>query len=86
MALTTEHLHTASELVSAAASLREAASQWRERFPAIRTVLVDALDMRDETPALTLGARKVYMAASNGHCWSVTQEAAQASALILTQD
>jgi len=49
-------------------------------------VLVDALDMRDETPALTLGARKVYMAASNGHCWSVTQEAAQASVLILTQD
>jgi hypothetical protein len=86
MALTPEHLHTASTLVSAAASLREAASQWRERYPAIRTVLVDAMDMRGETPALTLGARKVYLAASNGHCWSVTQQPELASALILTQD
>ena len=86
MALTTEHLHTASELVSTAASLREAASQWRERFPAIRTVLVDALDMRDETPALLLGKRRVYLGTSNGHCWSVTQQPEEATALILTQE
>ena len=85
MALTPEHLSAASELVGSAASLREAAAQWRTRYPQIRTVLVDALDMRDETPALDLGARKVYLAATNGHCWNVTQDAAEASALILSQ-
>ena len=43
-------------------------------------------DMRDETPALRLGARNVYLAASNGHCWHVTQQPEDATALILTED
>jgi hypothetical protein len=32
-----------------------------------------------------LGARKVYLASTNGHCWSVTDKAAEADALILTE-
>jgi hypothetical protein len=51
----------------------------------MRVVLVDAMDMRDETPALLLGARKVYLASSNGPCWSVTDQSADATALILTE-
>lgn len=86
MALTPEHLRAAGELVAAAASLREAADQWRTQHPDVRTVLVDALDMRDETPALRLGARSIYLAASNGHCWHVTQQPDDATALILAQD
>jgi len=48
--------------------------------------VVDALDMRDETPALLLGQRRVYLATSNGHCWHVTEQPLEATALILTQD
>lgn len=85
MALTGEQLQTASELVGAASSVREAASLWRTRYPEVRAMVVDDMDMREETPALQVGPRKVYLAATNGHCWHVTQSADQASALILTQ-
>ena len=86
MAITPDYLRDAGEVVSAAASVREAAAIWRTRDPAMRVVVVDAMDMRDETPALVLGARRVFLAASNGHCWTTTQQAAEATALILTQD
>ncbi|MDP9902778.1 hypothetical protein [Variovorax ginsengisoli] len=86
MALTSQHLRTAGEMVGTATTLREAVERWRALHPEVRTVLVDAFDMRDETPALRLGARNVYMAATNGHCWHVTQHPEDASALILTQD
>jgi hypothetical protein len=84
--VTTEYLRDASLVIGAATSLRDAAALWRARDPAMRVVLVDAMDMRDETPALLLGARKVYLASTNGHCWAITDKAADATALILTQD
>lgn len=86
MVITPDYLRDAGEVVTAAASVREAAAIWRTRDPAMRVVVVDAMDMRDETPALVLGARRVFLAASNGHCWTTTQQAAEATALILTQD
>lgn len=86
MAITPDDLRNASDVVSAAASVREAAATWRTRNAAIRVVAVDAMDMRDENPALILGNRRIYMATSNGHCWSTTEDAAEATALILTQD
>lgn len=86
MALTGEHLSAASEVIGAAPSLRDAATLWRARYPDVRAVVVDALDMRDETPALLMGHRKVYLAASNGLCWHITQQPEDATALILTQD
>lgn len=85
MALTGEQLEAATEVVGYAPTLRDAATLWRARFPQVRAMVVDALDMRDETPALRLGHRNVYLAASDGHCWRVTQSADEASALILTQ-
>jgi DNA-binding IclR family transcriptional regulator len=86
MAITPDYLREASEVVTAAASVREAAATWRTRDPAMRVVVVDAMDMRDETPAMTLGQRRVFLATSNGHCWTTTQQAAEATALILTQE
>lgn len=86
MALTLEHLKAASEVVGWAPSLRDAAAIWRSRFPDVRAVLVDAMDMREEVPALLLGARKIYLVASSGHCWHITQQPEEATALILTQD
>jgi hypothetical protein len=86
MAITPDYLRQASEVIGGASTLRDAATIWRARDPAMRVVVVDALDMRDETPALVLGKRRVYLASSNGHCWSTTEEAVNASALILTED
>jgi len=86
MAMTADYLRTAGEVIGAASSLRDAAAIWRARDPAMRVVLVDAMDMSDETPALMLGRRRVYLATSNGHCWSITQQPEEATALILTQD
>lgn len=85
MAFTPDYLRSAGEVIGAAPSLRDAAAIWRARDPATRVVLVDAMDMRDETPALLLGHRRVYLATSNGHCWSVTEQADEATALILTE-
>jgi hypothetical protein len=81
-----DYLREASAVIATAATLREAASQWRARDPAMRVLVVDAMDMRDETPALRLGARSVYLASTNGHCWSVTDKADDATALILTEN
>ncbi len=86
MTMTSELLRNASQVIGAAPSLRDAAAIWRARYPEVRTVLVDALDMRDETPALLLGSRRVYLATSNGPCWHITQQPSEATALILTQD
>jgi hypothetical protein len=83
--ITADYLRDASVVIGAAASLRDAAALWRARDPAMRVVLVDAMDMRDETPALRLGARSIYLASTNGHCWSVTDKADDADALILTE-
>lgn len=85
MAITPDYLRDAGEVVTAAASVREAAATWRARDPAMRVVVVDAMDMRDETPALTLGSRRVFLATSDGHCWTTTQQMLEATALILTE-
>lgn len=86
MAMTPDYLRDAGEVIGAASSLRDAATLWRARDPDTRVVLVDAMDMQDETPALELGKRRIYLATSNGHCWSVTQQPEEATALILTQE
>lgn len=86
MALSPDYLRSASEVIDSAPSLRDAAAILRARDPALRVVLVDAMDMRDETPAQLLGNRRFYLATSDGHCWSITQQAEEATALILTQD
>ncbi|MGB4583000.1 MAG: hypothetical protein WBI05_02580 [Rhodoferax sp.] len=86
MAVTPDYLRSAAEVIGAASSLRDAAALWRARDPDMRVLVVDALDMRDETPALLLGRRRVYLATSNGHCWHVTEQPLEATALILTQD
>jgi hypothetical protein len=86
LAITPDTLREASELIGSATSLRAAAALLRARDPARRVVLVDAMDMRDEVPAARVGACSIFLASSNGHCWSITQHCDEATALILTQD
>ncbi len=86
MAISPDYLQNAAAVMAAAATVREAAANWRARDPAMRVVVVDAMDMRGEIPALRLGPRSIYLATSDGHCWSITDKPEQATALILTQD
>ena len=86
MAFTPDYLRSAGEVIGSAPTLNDAASILRARDPALRVLLVDAMDMRDETPTQLQGHRRVYLATSNGHCWSITQQPAEATALILTED
>ncbi len=86
MALTLEALRSAGEVVQAASTLREAAATWRLRDPATRVIVVDALDIRDETPVLHFGSRRIYLATSTGVCLSITQQPEHATALVLAED
>lgn len=86
MAITADQLQEASQILVASASTRAAAAVIRERFAPLRALVLDAMDMRGEKPALQLGQRAIYLMATDGHCWSVTPEADKASAFVLTQD
>lgn len=85
MAITSEQLDEAAQIVGAAESLRGAAAQIRERLAPLHALVLDAFDMRGETPARRLEQRALYLMSTDGHCWSVTPELARASALVLTQ-
>jgi hypothetical protein len=85
MSLTREQVTTVADLIRTAPTLHDAAAWWRERYPAVRAMRIDAADMRDEKPALTAGARSVYFATSGGMCVSVTQRADEADMLIFSE-
>jgi hypothetical protein len=86
MSTTALDAHTLAEalaLADAAGSVREAAAALRSRFAPLRVVVVDAFDMRAETPALAGARRALYLGASDGHCWQVTTDPAQAAGLFI---
>lgn len=72
-------------IADAAASAREAAATLRARYAPLRVVVVDAFDMRGETPAAVGTRRQLYLGASDGHCWAVTADPAAASGLIVCE-
>jgi hypothetical protein len=76
-------LDEALRIADAAASVREAAAALRARFAALKVVVVDAFDMRDETPAAQGERRALYLGASDGHCWTVTGDPAKAAGLFI---
>lgn len=69
-----ESLPEALALAEAAATVREAAAALRTRYAPLRVVVVDAFDMRGETPLASGPRRVLWGAASDGHCWQVTAE------------
>jgi hypothetical protein len=76
-------LPEAVALADSAATVREAATLLRERFAPLKVVVVDAFDMRDETPAATGTKRLLWGAASDGHCWQVTTDLQTVAGLYL---
>ena len=85
MAITTEQLNEAAGIVGTSPNVRAAAATLRERFAPLRTLVLDAFDMRNEQPALRIEQRAIYLMSTDGHCWTVTAEPQQASAFVLTQ-
>lgn len=77
-------LANALALAEATPTLREAAAELRTRLAPLKVVVVDAMDMRDEQPAAAGASRALYLGATDGHCWQVTADLAQARGLILT--
>ena len=86
MALDTNQIETIAEVIRSAPTLLEAAARWHERYPGVRAMRIGAAEMRDETPAIECGGRRVYFATSDGMCVSVTRDAGEADIVILTED
>lgn len=78
-------LSEAMTIADAAEGVRQAAAALRERFAGLRVVVVDAFDMRSETPAAVGTKRQLYLGASDGHCWSVTTDAGQAAGFFIAE-
>ncbi len=72
-------VHDALALAEGAPTVREAAQLLRTHYAQLRVVVVDAFDMRDETPAAQGAARAIWYGASDGHCWQVTSDPGQAA-------
>lgn len=75
----TAGLAEALAIADAQPDVRAAAQALRLRFSPRRVVVVDAFDMRHEPPAATGQRVRLYFAASDGHCWRVTDDARQAT-------
>jgi len=72
-------------LAESADTVREAAQVLRSRYSRLHIVVVDAFDMRDERPAAAGARRTLYYGATDGHCWQVTSDPAQAAGFFLAQ-
>jgi len=72
-------------LAESAGTVREAAQVLRAHYSKLHVVVVDAFDMRDERPAATGATRALYYGATDGHCWQVTNDPAQAAGFFLTE-
>lgn len=83
--MTPAALNEALALAEAAASVREAAATLRSRFAPLRVVVVDAADMRGETPAARGSTRALYFGANEGHCWTVTSDATRVAGLFIAE-
>lgn len=85
MAITVEQFNEAARIVATAETVRAAAAEIRRSLAPTHALVLDAFDMREETPALQLDQRALYLMSTDGHCWTVTPELTRASALVLTQ-
>ncbi|WP_374586841.1 hypothetical protein [Ideonella dechloratans] len=79
----TASLAEAMALADSANTVREAALLLRERFAPLRVIVVDAFDMRGETPAAVGQRRLLWGAVSDGHCWQVSTDLSALSGLYL---
>lgn len=84
MALTSDDLTGIAALAGQSGSVRELAAALRGRYAGLRVTVLDPLDVRDETPLKHLPGCDLFLMASDGHCWSMTTDPAQAVGIVLT--
>lgn len=84
LAFPAARLAEALALADAAPTVREAARHLREAFPPLRVVVVDAFDMRHEKAAAEGARVRLFLAASDGHCWNVTEDSATVSGIFVS--
>ncbi len=76
-------LQDALALAGQAGNVREAAARLRAELAPLRVVVVDAAEMRHEQAAASDHRHRLYLGASDGHCWAVTDDLAQATGLFI---
>lgn len=76
-------IEAALALAEAQPDVRAAASALRQHYPNARIVVVDAFDMRAEPKAAAGAKVSLWYGASDGHCWTVTTDPAQAAGLFI---
>ena len=85
MPITSEQLRAAQRILASEDSVRSAATRIREQLAPVKALVIDAFDMKAEKAVLQVDSRSMYLMRTDGHCWQVTDDASEASALVLTQ-
>ena len=83
MALTTDDLNALVSLGNSAPDIATLAAEARARWSGLRVTVVDALDVRGETPAFETATANVFLMGCDGDCWSMTADPAAAAGLVL---
>ncbi len=83
MGLSADDMSALSGLGDAATDVAALAAAARARWNGLRVTVVDAVDVRGETPVLETASARVFLLGSDGHCWSMTSDPAAASGLML---
>ena len=73
------------ELMEAAPTLRDAVARLRSLLPNLKVMPMEAADLKDETPVASGATRALFLAASDGHCWRLTHDPAEAAALFVAE-
>lgn len=83
MGLSADDMSVLSGLGNAAPDVATLAAAARARWNGLRVTVVDAVDVRGETPVLETASARVFLLGSDGHCWSMTTDPAAATGLML---
>lgn len=83
MGLSADDMNALSGLGDAAPDVAALAAAARARWSGLRVTVVDAVDVRGETPVLETASARVFLLGSDGHCWSMTTDPAAATGLML---
>lgn len=83
MGLSADDMSALSGLGDAAPDVAALAATARARWNGLRVTVVDAVDVRGETPVLETASARVFLLGSDGHCWSMTTDPAAATGLML---
>jgi hypothetical protein len=83
MGLTTEELAGIDALLGAADANAEALASIKERCPKLSITQCSNSEVDAETPFREYARFDLYLVDGGGHCWRITQNAAEATGLVV---